>query len=112
MEIMKNLRSVRKNSEGSYEYFRVADEEAKELVESGSVIYISKEEYKRQSKFFKFTPCKGTIINVGRDENGDKIQKILHNLNFNKTGKPLKSTKISKCSSVVPVYRKNKYLKK
>ena len=109
---MKNLRSVRKNSEGSYEYFRVADEEAKELVESGSVIYISKEEYKRQSKFFKFVPCKGTIINVGRDENGDKIQKILYNINFNKTGKPLKSTKIAKCSSVVPVYRKNKYLKK
>jgi hypothetical protein len=109
---MKNLRSIRKNSEDSYEYFRVADEEAKELVESGSVIYISREEYKRQSRFFKFTPCKGTIINVGRDENGDLIQKTLHNLNFEKSGKPLKSTKIAKCSSVIPVYRKNKYLKK
>ena len=109
---MKNLRSVRKNSDDRYEYFRVEDAEARELVESNNFIYISKEEYKRQSKFYKETPCKGTILNVGRDEEGNKIQKILYNLNFNKRGKPLKSTKIAKSSAVVPVYRTKKYMKK
>lgn len=108
---MKNLRSVKRNSEERYEYFRVEDREAKELVESGEYIYISKEEYKRQSKFYHFVPCEGQLFNRV-DENGDKYQVVLHNINYSKRGKPLSSTKIAKCSSVIPIYRKNKYLKK
>ena len=108
---MKNLRSVRKNSDDRYEYFRVEDAEAKELVESNNFIYISKEEYKRKSKFFHFEPCRGTLIKVS-DEDGTIRYQSLNNLNFNKTGKPLKSTKIAKCSSCIPVYRTKKYMKK
>jgi len=111
METMKKcLRSVNKLSTGSYEYFRVDVEEARIMVETGNYIYISREEFKRQSKFYKYIPCEGTLINR-TDANGEKYQECLYNQNplKHKEGFP-SSTKIAKCSMNIPtVRRKNKY---
>ena len=60
----KNLRSVKRNEEGNYEYFRVDVEEAARLESIGGYIYINKEEFKRQSKFYTMYPCQGTVVNI------------------------------------------------
>lgn len=112
---MKNLRSVKRNSEGVYEYFRLDAEEAMQLVDAGTHIFISKEEYKRQSKFYQEIPCNGTLVNIEpyEDKEGNKItQKSLGNINYAKhLGERFpSSTKIAKCSSEIStVRRKNKY---
>lgn len=105
----KCLRSVEKLSTGNYEYLRVHVTEAKEMVETKRYIFISKEEYKRKSKFYKLIPTEGTLINT-KDEDGYAVQKCLNNLNFNKDlDKYPNSTKISKSSKYNPaVSRKNK----
>ncbi|MCK9429223.1 MAG: hypothetical protein M0R17_04410 [Candidatus Omnitrophica bacterium] len=111
----KNLRSVTRNSEGIYEYFRLDAEEAIKLVDAKTHIFISKEEYKRQSKFYTLYPCPGTLINVEpfEDKDGNLItQKYLDNINYTKhLGEQFpSSTKIAKCSSSVSkVIRRNKY---
>jgi hypothetical protein len=117
MEIMKkNLRSVTRNSEGIYEYFRLDAEEAMKLVDAGTHIFISKEEYKRQSKFYHFYPCQGTVVNIEPFEDKDgvlKTQKYLNNINYAKNlGEQFpSSTKIAKCSSQVgEIRRRDKYV--
>jgi hypothetical protein len=113
MEIMKkNLRSVQRNSENRYEYFRVDVEEAARLMSIGGYVYISKEEYKRQSKFYNFELTNGTIINHF-DNEGNKSQECLNNYNFGRSSRQNSmpsSTKIANCSSSVSeIKRKNKY---
>lgn len=115
----KNLRSVKRTSEGVYEYFRIDAEEAMKLVDAGTHIFISKEEYKRQSKFYQFYPCQGTVVNIEPFEDNEgvlKTQKYLDNINYTKNmGKEQfpSSTKIAKCSSQIStVRRRNKYAKK
>lgn len=107
----KNLRSVKRNSEGRYEYFRLDAEEAIKLVDAGTHIFISKEEYKRQSKFYRLEECTGTLIKH-IDKEGNKSYKSLHNINYAKNlGEQFpSSTKIAKCSmQTSQVRRRNKY---
>lgn len=110
----KNLRSVTRNSEGVYEYFRLDAEEAMQLVDAGTHIFISKEEYKRQSKFYQEIPCNGTLIKH-IDKEGNKSYNPLYNINYAKNlgEKYPSSTKIATCSSEVStIRRRNKYAKK
>jgi hypothetical protein len=107
----KNLRSVEKLSTGAYEYLRIDAEEAVALVDAKSHIYISKEEYKRQSKFYHLQPCKGTLKNV-IDADGAKAQKIINGINYYKhlNQRVPNSTKIANCSmGVSEIRRTNKY---
>lgn len=106
----KCLRSVNKTSDGVYEYFKLSVEEAIKMVETGSYIYISKEEFKRQSKFYHFVPCEGTLINK-KDESGKMYQECLYNQNPLKNKKFFpNSSKIAKCSmNNGNILRKNKY---
>ena len=107
----KSLRSVTKNEQGVYEYLRVDVEEAARLESIGGYIYISKEEFKRKSKFYQFVPCNGTLIKQ-IDGEGNVSYKSLHNINYAKNlGEQFpSSTKIAKCSmQISQVRRKDKY---
>jgi len=108
----KSLRSVDKRNDGRYEYFRVSEEEAKKLVEDELCVYISREEYKRQSTFYHVIPCTGTIVNT-KDKDGNVTQKSLYNINYTKYMGEQKyptSTKLGKGSkNSNQVRRKNKF---
>jgi hypothetical protein len=120
MEIMqKSLRSVKKKA-GVYEYLRTSAEEAEKLVDAGDYIYVTKVQWRSAQKFYdgtkpsevaSYTSCTGTLVNY-YDENGDKHQRSLENINFSKRiniSFP-KSGKVAICSSTVStVRRSNKY---
>ncbi|MCP4255049.1 MAG: hypothetical protein GY775_16905 [Candidatus Scalindua sp.] len=109
----KCLRSVEKRESNKYEYLRVSVGEAERLVETKTYIYISKEEYKRKSKFYKLEPCKGQLINV-IDNEGNKSQKLVENINYQKMidsqNKVPNSSKVGRGSiNLASIYRKNKF---
>jgi hypothetical protein len=122
MEIMKKcLRSVYQ-IDGLYAFIKVTVEEAKQLVDAGSYIYISKEEYKRNNKFYNHLPsqvayleeCTGTLIKH-IDKDGNKSYESLHNINYVKNlGEQYpSSTKLGAGSmGSNQVRRRNKYAKK
>ncbi len=94
---MKCIRSKfpMKDSE-TFEYLRVSNEEAEEQVRTKDWEYIPKSEYKRQSKYYKFVPNKGTLVN-NRDAEGNNTQNVL-NPSAYKTPKKGNSTKIADSS--------------
>jgi hypothetical protein len=109
----KCLRSVNYVEDKRYEYLRVDVEEAKEMVETGKYIYISKEEYKRKSRYYKMIPCQGTLINT-IDARGNKRQELIKPINYEKqyylSIKLPNSSKIGKGSiNSSKVLRKNKF---
>ena len=108
---MKNLRSVKRRSDDRFEYVRVHNEDAKELVNSGDWVYISNQEYKQQSMYAHFVPCQGTI-HAHTDAEGVKSYTVDNNINWNKKGKGLRSTKLGAGSMATNVWRKGKYAKR
>lgn len=111
MKCLKN-----KLKDGSYEYLRVTEKEAMELVDSedSNWKYISKEEFKTRSKYYKFIPSNGTWIKFKeQDENGEVryVYRLKNGLTskFNTKLYP-NSSKIAKSSkNNVMVRRKGKY---
>lgn len=63
----------------------------------------------KESKFYKFTKCEGTLVNTRHDENHNPIQE-LNNYRVNKAPRIESSTKLGNDNSLkIKTYRKGRY---
>lgn len=97
--IMKCLRSVMLNEDNKYEFVKVENDVAKEMVASKKWIYVTREEYKIQSQRAYFQPSEGTIMNR-INEKGEIYQEFINSVNYEKKHRKSlqkSSTKKARC---------------
>ena len=114
MKCLKN-----KLKDGSFEYVRVTEKDAMKLVDSedSKWNYISKEEFKTQSRYYKTIPCKGTFVRTTETRDGQKVivYKLINEINHIKRNTKTiakqypNSSKLSKYSINLNVRRKGKF---
>ncbi len=67
------------------------------------------EQSTKGSEFYKFTPCNGTMVNAGFDEDKKQIQKVI-NYRINKAERVINSTKLGNDKSLrKKTHRTNRY---